>query len=189
MGPINVSLFFSLYNIFSFNCWIVSKVGILVCIIGTRNTIIYTGIITWTKRIMFVCPVDGDFGGSDLTAQGRNFHWNRIGGQSVSWFIVPEIYSHLASLYVRQFVFDLWTFVCVYRLETWRRCNYQITSTVLGRYINWCFYSHSRHVASTLFINEGVNPVARQLITIVNRGSNPIPSAAAWQVIWCTSLG
>ena len=74
------------------------------------------------KSIVFVCPDDKDFGGSDLPAEGGKFHWNRIGGQSVSqlihsaWIIQSD--SHLVSLSVRQFVFDLWTFACVYRLET-----------------------------------------------------------------------
>jgi len=36
------------------------------------------------KSIVFVCPDDKDFGGSDLPAEGGKFHWNRIGGQSVS---------------------------------------------------------------------------------------------------------
>jgi hypothetical protein len=70
------------------------------------------------KRIVFICPDAEDVGGSDLTAQCRNFHWNQIGGQSVSWSIMPEIPSrtgnHLVSLSVRQFVFDIWTFVCMY---------------------------------------------------------------------------
>jgi len=50
MGPVNVSLSFSHFNIFSSNCWIFNKVGILIFIIVTRNTILFTGIITCTKN-------------------------------------------------------------------------------------------------------------------------------------------
>ena len=103
--------------IVSSNCWIFSKFVFFLFILlelGIRSLYWHNNMY---KRIVFICPDDEEFRGSDLTALCRNFHWNPIGGQSVSWAIVPEIYgqivSHLASLSVRQFIFDIWTFVCV----------------------------------------------------------------------------